>query len=810
MEGLLQEFRHGLRLLARSPGFTAVAVLTLALGLGATISVFELINTVTLRPLPYSEPDQLFTLWESQDGTDRESLAPAEFAYWRARSKSLEKMAAYTYWLPSLTGVERPEALLAARVSAELFHLLDVEPFLGRVFSSEEDDPGGERVAVLGHGVWQRAFGSDRKVVGRQVRLGGEKYTIIGVMPSGFQFPLQEELPGQRVGLWVPLRLDSEELNNRADHYLDVVARLASGISPERADAEMRELSQRFEGEHPDPQSHHPMVLVPLQERLVGHLRPAFQILLGAVACVLLVACANVVNLLLVRVVGREKEIAIRAAVGATRLRLARSFVIESLLLATLGGVSGLLLAHWGLSLFVALNPASIPRIREISVDIRVLAFTLAISVLAGLVSGLTVVLTGGKPNLQESLKEGGFTTWGRGIAGKGIRSLLVVAEVALAVLLTVGAALLIQSYIRLQAVDPGFTTDNVLTCWIFHSDAKYQDPHRVVAFYRELLPRLESLPGVRSAGAVNSLPLTDSNLISGIELEGAQGRDGSNRSVAAFRVVSPDYFETLRIPLVRGRYFSAGDDSRNPEVVIINQAMARRLWPGQDPLGKRLKLDAANPAWRQIVGVVGSVHFAGPSREPGAEVYVPQAQNPLQQVSLVVRTAGDPKDLIRAVRSEVLAIDRDQPIFDVRTMKELMAGSLAEPRFRTALVTLFSVLAFFLAILGIYGVLSYSVGQRTHEIGVRVALGAGAPEVLRMILGQGMRLTLVGVLLGLAGAFALTRVLSSLLFGVAAGDLATFAGVSLSVIAAAVVACFIPARRATRVDPLLALRSDV
>jgi putative ABC transport system permease protein len=802
---LAQDFRYGLRMLLRNPGFTIVAVLALALGIGANSAIFSVVNTVLLRPLPYKNPNRLVMVWEdnSKQGFPRDTPAAANYIDWRDQNHVFEGMAAIVEISFNLTGAGDPERIDGRRVSASLFPLLGVEPQLGRAFRPEEDRPGANHVVIMSHGLWQRRFGSDPGIIGKPINLNGESFTVVGVMPGSFQFPTRADQ------LWIPIAFDAKEAGQRGNHYLEVIARMKPGTTLPRAQAEMTTIAGRLEQQYPGTNAGIGAVVTPLHEQVVGDIKPALLVLLGAVALVLLIACANVANLLLARAAVRQKEIALRLAVGASRSRLMRQFLTESVLLSAFGGAFGLLLAVVGLDVLKRFIPPNISQAQAITIDAKVLIFTVLVSLVTGLVFGLAPATQAANFNLNDSLKESGRDS-AAGSRGNRIRGLLVICEVAVSFVLLIGAGLLINSFMRLRSVDPGFHPEKLLTMKIVLPEAHYPDRATRSTFYTELIRRVETVPGVKSAAVATSLPLTDTGNSIGISIEGRPDPGPDHVPIVITRVLSPGYFGTMGIPLLQGRVFTEQDRAESTGVVIITETTARRLWPGEDPIGKRIAGWSTDPQrkWVQIIGVVKDVRQFGLAAEPKLQIYLPYDQARFfEPRALIVRTEVEPLSLAATVRRTVWEIDKDQPVSDISSMEEVVSESVGRQRFSMLLLGVFAGLALLLAAVGIYGVMSYSVAQRTREIGIRMALGAQRRDVLKMTVGQGLRLVSIGVVTGLAAAFILTRVMSSLLFGVSATDPATFLTISLVLMSVAVLASYVPAVRATKVDPMFALR---
>lgn len=809
METLWKDIRFGLRMLANKPAVTVIAVIALALGIGASTAIFSVVNTVLLQALPYPNGNRLVILWEQNRprSKNRNVISTANFFDWREQNRVFEDMAAFYASPYNVTGLGEPVEITGMAVSPNLFDVLGNRPLLGRTFTADDGVQGKDDVAVLTYGFWQKHFGGDLNAVGKTFALNGVKHTVIGVMPEGFDFFVQENaFVKKSPEFWLPIAFGPNS-RLRVGRFISAIGVLKPGVTIEQARSDMNALGVRLEQQYPDFNKGWGITLVPLHQQLSGDLKPALMILLGAVGFVLLIACANVANLLMARAVTRQKEFAIRSALGAGRSRIIRQLLTESLLLAVGGCLIGLLLARWGIDALLALSPRDLLSLPAVNMDKRVLVFALAISVLTSLIFGLLPALESSRPKTGESLKEGS-----RGTTGRSQRALnwFVVAQLALSLMLLVGSGLMIRSLLRLQSVNPGFDPDNVLTVSVSLPRAKYPEPQKKIDFFQQLLGRVRQLPGVRTAGMGSGPPFAGVPAATSFTIEGRPAVAPSDEPVTDVRMIDQDYFRTLGIPLLNGRNFTNREVEKESHVVIINEAMARQHFPNESPLGKRLTIDMKEknePC--EIVGVVGDVKWKALDVTSGPMIYWPQAELPDFPMMLVIKTSSEPTDFVGAMRREVLAIDKDQPISEIRSMAGLMSDSISRARFATSLLSIFAVVAFVLASVGIYGVMSYSVTQRTNEIGIRIALGASRPNVMSLVLKRGLLLAGGGVVIGIIGSLALTRLLTTLLFGVSATDPPTFVVVSLLLMAVALLATYIPARRAMRIDPLEALRYE-
>lgn len=807
MNSILQDVRYGVRSLLKRPGSTLVALITLALGIGVNTAIFSVVDSILLRPLPFEDSERLVSIWEQGlgQGINQNEVAPANFFDLRNQTRWFEAIGAHGPQDINLTGAGEPERLTGELVTANVLSILGVKPALGRTFLANEDQPGQHRVVVLSDALWQRRFNRDPSIINHDIVLNGESFTVVGVMPRGFFYPLRE------TELWIPWAMEPEQAAGRGDHYLRLIARLKPGATLQQATAEVAAIGQRLAAEYPKTNEGLSFIVNSLHRDYVGDLRSPILIMFAAVGLVLLIACANVANLLLAQATTRRREIAIRMALGARRWTIVRQLLTESLLIATAGGVLAMLGAMWGVQALAKLLPDSLSKLQSVGVDARVLLFTFGVSVLTALVFGGVPALLAARAKPGETLSDVARDAAG-GTAGRYVRRMLVVSEVALAVVLLVGAGLLIRTFQLLRQVNTGFSTDSVLTMKMVLPMPKYAKPEARRAFYDETLRKVQELPGIESAGMITFLPLSFSGMNFSFSVEGQTLPSDMKLPFALYRVVSPDYFRTLNIPLQRGRFFDSHDTPDSPPVIMISRQLAERYWPGQDPIGKRLKIgpvDSPNP-WLNVVGVVGDVRQAGLYGDPRMDLYSPYAQERRAFITprdLVLRTKGDAASVAASVRQAVWSVDKDQPISNVQTMDQVFSAAISQERFQALLLGLFAALALVLACVGLYGVISYSVAQRTHEIGVRMALGAQPGDVLKLVLRQGMGLTIVGLVVGIAIGSVATRVLSDMLFGVTARDPLTFVGVPALLLLVAFLACYIPARRATRIDPLVALR---
>jgi putative ABC transport system permease protein len=806
MESLLSDVRYAARNLFRRPGFTIIAVITLALGIGANTAIFSAINALLLKPLPFPELDRVVAVWDKlpSRGLQRNEVTVANYLDWQSQTQSFEQLALYRWWSANLTGIDPPERIQGFLVTANFLDTTGMKPIMGRNFLPEENQPGKGAVAVITHSLWQRRFGGDPNILNKTITINSITRTVVGVMPERFNFPKGAEV-------YAPLPMTPELMKSRGDHSYYVLGRLKPGASIPGAQAELDNITARLEQQFPETNKGWGATIFPIVADTVRTYDTALWIMMGAVGFVLLIACANVANLMLARASGRQKEIALRTALGASRWRIVRQLLTESLIVALIGGALGVLIGFWGIDALRAANPAEASRFApgwyQLGINAPVLLFTLGLSVVSGIVFGLVPALQASRTNLNDSLKEGGRQT---SASSHRLRSSLVVFEFALSLVLLVGAGLLTRSFLALVKTDPGFNPDHVLTMNLMLPAAKYKDQPARAAFYNDLVQRVKTQPGVESAAVVNYLPLggansSDSYLVEG-EPEPAPGDEHGGR----YRVATPDYFRTMGISIVRGRGFTDQDRAGAPPVVIVNEAFVRKHWPGADPIGKRIRFygPLERAPWMQVVGVIADVkHELNLAVTP--EYYLPHAQNPWNAMVLVAKTSVEPGSLAGALRQQVWAIDKDQPVFDVKTMQEVRSTSVAVYSFSSVMLGIFAFVALLLASIGIYGVMAFAVTQRTQEIGIRIALGARSVDVLKLVVKHGMKLVLLGMVIGLAGSWAVTRFIEKLLVGVEATDLLTFSVVSVCLLVAAFVACYLPARRATKVDPLVALRYE-
>lgn len=814
LETLLQDVRHGVRTMLRTPAFTVIAVVVLALGIGANTAIFSVVDAVLLRPLAYRDSGRLVTILMNGDGP----VAVANYIDWHDQSRSFTGIGAADYWSPNLTGVDSPENIGGLKVTQSLFPMLGIEPMLGRLFVEGEDKEGADREVILSYRLWQRRFSSDRNVLGKPIVLDGNAYVVVGVMPQGFQFA---PFWATRAELWVPNAFGAR-IHNRGGNSLRIFARLKDGVSLTEARAEIAGITARLEQQYPGTNRN--VVVTPLMEKVVGPIEAPLLVLLGAVAFVLLITCANVAHMLLARAAARQKEVAVRAALGARRGRIIRQFLTENLLLGCLGGVLGLALAVLATHALIALSPANIPRVQTVTIDLRAALFLLSATMLTSIGFGLAPALQASSINVNETLKEGSRGN-SEGIGRNRLRSLLVISEFALALMLLIGAGLMIRTFAALQSVDAGFNPHNVISMIVSVAGSKEADPARRAIFYHQLIERVRSLPGVRAAGGINHLPLAGDLWGWPFEIEGRPKPRPGESPGAIYRMVTPGYFDAMRLPLIRGRDISDADTVTAPGVVVINERAASEYWPGEDPIGKRISFDAdkANPpTWLTVIGIAKDAKQDDWAATPFSEVYLAAFQNHdflgdsgsdvaahITYITLVARTPGDPAVVAPAMKEAAWSFDRNLAISQVVTMDGVVAEANAQPRFEMLLLSIFATVALVLSAVGIYGVISYSAAQRTHEIGVRMSLGASRRDVLLLVVRQGMWLALAGSVTGIAGALILSRLMAKLLYGVRPTDPETFVAVAMGLGFVAMLACYIPARRAMRTDPMAALRYE-
>jgi putative ABC transport system permease protein len=811
MQTLWQDLRHGARTLIKQPTFTIVAVIALALGVGANTAIFSVVDAVLLRALPYRDSDRLVTVWERNKtrGNAQNVINLGNFFDWKNQNSVFEDMATFFDMTANLTSGGEPEEIPSQIATPNLFNILGVNPIMGRTFTEDDGKPGAARVVALSFGLWQRRFGGDPQIIGRKLILNGNETTVVGVMPANFNWHVRAgSMTRKMAEMWAPWQID-ETMKRRGGRFASAVARLKPGFTPEQAQAEMNVIGGQLERQYNNFNANWGVNVVPLRKQFTGEIRLALLVLLGAVGMVLLIACANVANLLLARAAVRQREIAVRAALGAGRWRIVRQLLTESLLLAGLGGLAGLALAWWGTDLLVSLAPPDLLNLPQVKINAVVLGFTMGVSMLTGVIFGLVPALEATRLNLTGSLKESGKNIGG-GMRSHRLRNSLVIAEIALALVLLVGAGLLIRSFARLQGVDPGFNAHNLLTMKVSLPGRKYDTDQKRINFFRQAVAQMQSLPGVESAGAVSFLPFAAPHAGTLVEIEGRPKLPPGQGLGTGVMVSDVNYFRTMQVPLKRGRLFTDQEAAEMRHVVVVNEAFARTNFPGEDPLGKRVTIYMKNDNQPcEIIGVVGDSKHMNLDAEVKPMSYWPHPELTYSGMTLALRTQGEPTAIANAARNVISALDPEQPVADVRTMESLIGTSVAGARFNTLLLTIFAIVALLLASLGIYGVMAYSVAQRTHEIGVRMALGAGGTDVLRLVVRKGMTLALSGVAIGVAASFALTRLMQTLLFNVSATDPLTFAGIPLLLAFVALLACLIPARRAAKVDPMVALRYE-
>ena len=805
IETAWRDVRFGVRALVHSPVFSVVTVLSLALGIGANTAIFSVVNGLLLRPLPFPESERIVDVWhtppqQSFPGLDKFSVSPANYLDWKAQSTVFEQMSVYTYSGFSLSTSNDPLPLIGAAVSSDFFSVLRTNPNKGRAFTPDEERPGSDQVVVISDGLWKRAFGANPNMIGQTLTINSRGFTVVGIMPAGFQFPREAEL-------WVPLAWDEKERQVRSIHDYLVVARLKQNISAEQAQAEMTTISRRLEQQYPEEDKGWGAVVIPLREDVVGDIRLALLVLFAAVSFVLLIACANVANLMLARGANRQREIAVRIALGAGRARVIRQLLTESVLLAVTGGALALLVAVLGSRILVQLG--KLPNSDDIGIDTWTLGFTLLVSFGVGIIIGIVPALQLTRTSLSDTLKQGSGRSGGSSMK-QHTRKALVISEVALSLVLLIGAGLMIRSFWKLQNVNPGFDTSNTLTMSVALTPLRYSEPHQQLTFLDRAIEQIRAVPGVVSVGATTTIPLGGGGSTQPFSIDGRPAGNVAEQPMAQTRYITPEYFQSIGIPLRQGRFFSDQDRDNTVQVVIISEAMARRFWPGENPIGKRL-----TPSFhleqgpREIVGIVGDVKASGLDVDSSAMMYLPYKQSPRPYMSFVVRTASNPESLIQPVSTAIYSIDKEQALTDVETMEQVLTKSLSGRRFNMTLLLTFATVALVLAAVGVYGVMNYTVTLRRRELGIRMALGAGRMDVLRLVLGQGLTLTLIGVAAGLISAYALTRLMASLLYGVTATDYLTFVSVSVMLVAVGLAASYVPARRATKVNPTIALRTE-
>ena len=806
MDAFINDIRYAVRNLLKRPAFTIIATITLALGIGANSSIFSAVYALLLKPLPFPEIDRVVAIWDKapSHGYVHNEIAMANYLDWRAQSHSFEQLALYRWWSANLTGNDTPERVQGFYVTANFLDVTGLKPMMGRNFTEEENQPGKDRVAIISPSLWQRRFGGDPNILNKTITVNSIPLVVIGVMPERFSYPIAGDI-------YSPLAITPELASNRQSHEFYVIGRLKPGVSIQSAQADIDSITARLEQQYRETNTGLGATVYPIVADTVRKYDTGVWVGMGAVAFVLLIACANVANLMLARASGRQREIALRAALGASRWRIIRQLLTESLIVALLGGALGVLIAVWGIEALRASNPGDAakfaPGWNDLGVNLPVLGFTIALSVLSGLVFGLAPAWQVSKPNLNDSLKEGSRQSSGR---SHGLRSSLVVFEVALSLVLLVCAGLFFRTFLALFKTDPGFDPDHVLTMNLILPRAKYKDEPAASAFYTDLLQRVKARPGVASVAAVNYLPLGGSNSSDAYLVEGESEPPPGEENIGRYRVCTADYFSTMRIPIVKGRAFTEQDKASAPLVVIVNETLARKHWPGQDPIGKRIRFEAPidKAPWMEVVGVSKDVKHEL-TLEVTPEYYLPHPQDSWRSMVLVARTTVDPASLAAGIRQDVAAIDKDQPVFDVRTMQEVRSISMGLQTFSSVMIGIFAGVALLLASIGIYGVMVFVVTQRTQEIGIRMALGAQRVDVLKLVLANGMKLALIGLVIGLAAAWGVTRFFATLLVGVKPTDVLTFSVVSVCLLAAAFLACYVPARRATKVDPLEALRYE-